>query len=935
MTAPSAPYPSDTTLPTAPVRIDPAALRPRLSLDGEWFFQFGDEPTRTITVPRPWESFRHELRNRAGTAVYERSFHIPASFVGRRTLLCFGAVDYLTEVWVNDVPVGTHEGGYTPFEFDITEAIRGYGEEVTQTLRVRVTDSTPEQDAVLPDGSSLAFAEIPHGKQSWYTSVGGIWQSVVLEARSSMHIRRATIVPNIDAATASLELTLQGLPDGAVDCNVQVTVTAPEGAGIVAPFHLRIAPEAIWSGETATLRHTFAVRQSLHWSPDTPYLYHAVVVLECNGSVADAIEVRFGMRKIETRQGLVWLNNAPLFLAGALDQDFYPQTIYTPPSEAFLRDQFVKAKEMGLNLMRCHIKVPDPAYLRLCDEIGLLVWYEIPNGARLSPAFRDRAQRTLQAMWERDGNHPCIGIVSLINESWGIDLKEEEQRRWLRDTYVWAKALLPSWLVVDNSPCVPNFHVASDLDDYHVYFSIPDHAKNYAHWVQEFVRREIGSYSSHGDAEFGGDEPIVLSEFGNWGLPRIDNILKAEGAEPYWFHTGSGATRPEGALQRFEEQGLNRVYADYNALSDASQEQQWLSLKWEIEEMRRHSEMAGYVITEFTDIDWECNGLLDMGRNPKVYHSRLKDLQAQDILIPRLSPRTSFWAGQTAVLSVTCSCFSGRSVLGGVVHWHVDGVAELHGKVAVRDDGERGASNVGSYEIATMLITAPPVAAPEKRTIHLELRDEAGGLVARTTQDIVFVPAPLQTWESGLTVWLHDPKMPVSGLADLLAHKGICVVTASEEAEFGLVTQWDATVADFVQGGGRVVLLVADADGIAAECGLDLQVRDRNENGWWGDWCSSRIWFVPQSFPSLPDTARFGFEYQPAIPKYVLTGATSEETLSGLFVGWLQNPASLVVHQTLGQGELVATTFDLLPSIGSDPIATLMLQDLLALLQRS
>src|SRR5579871_2092600 len=125
-------------------------FRPSVLLDGTWNFQFADEAPQTIQVPAPWESQRHDLCNRAGTAVYERTFTLPESFAGQRALLRFGAVDYYTEVWVNNVLVGTHEGGYTPFQFFIEGALSEFDPQARHTLRVRVTDSTVRQDAILP-----------------------------------------------------------------------------------------------------------------------------------------------------------------------------------------------------------------------------------------------------------------------------------------------------------------------------------------------------------------------------------------------------------------------------------------------------------------------------------------------------------------------------------------------------------------------------------------------------------------------------------------------------------------------------------------------------------------------------------------------------------------------------------------------------------------
>lgn len=911
----------------------PDGLRPVVSLNGEWTFQFGDESPQSIQVPCPWEAERPDLHNRAGTAIYERTFTVPKSFESRRVVLCFESVDYFAEVWVNGILVGMHEGGYTPFQFPIEQALHGYGPDAVHTVLVRVTDSTVDQDAVLPNGRTLLFAEIPHGKQSWYTSVGGIWRDVRIEARSQISIARAAFYPNVEAGSATVRLALEGVPQTLEPgWQVRLCLDAPTGAGRVTSVTLPVDPAARRLGDLLCLETQIDVPGALLWSPETPYLYHTLTTVECDGEVVDAISDRFGMRRIEARDGRVWLNGKPIVLMGALDQAFYPRTIYTAPSEGYLRDQFLKAKTMGLNLMRCHIMVPDTAYLRLCDELGLLVWYEIPNGARLSEEFRARARQTLEDMWWRDANHPSTAIVSLINESWGIDLNDGEQRRWLAATYRWAKELAPQWLVVDNSACIPNFHVVSDLDDYHVYFNIPDQAEDFTEWIHAFAGREAGTFTGYGDAEYRRNEPLLISEFGNWGLPHIDNILAAEGGEPYWFKTGDGAVRPARVLERFTAQRLDRVFKDYNTLADASQEQEWLSLKWEIEEMRLHPQVAGYVITEFTDINWECNGLLDMARNEKVFFHRLADIQQPDIIIPRLSPRAAFWEGESAALSVHFSCFSGRPVVGGTLSWSVDACRELSGEEPVRLVGQLESEPAfGSYQIAQVWITAPHVAQPEKTTIRLTLKDAKGEVVARNAQNIVFVPAARRTVGKGKTVWLYDPFGSAIGLSSLLTGMGFRIVTQPEPGAIGLVTRWDPTVSGFLHGGGTAILVATHTKSITIASGLGVRLLERNTNGWWGDWCTSKIWFVPELFPSIPDTVRFDFEFQPIVPERVITGPVAENIAAGLFVGWLHNPASIVARLPIGKGNLVATTFELLPHVGSDPIATLVFSDLIAM----
>ena len=175
---------------------------------------------------------------------------------------------------------------------------------------------------------------------------------------------------------------------------------------------------------------------------------------------ATTIEDTFGFRTIETRDGRFYLNGEPLYLRGALDQDYYPDTICTVPSVEFLEDQFRKAKELGLNCLRCHIKAADPRYYEVADRMGLLVWTELPNGGMSTERSRGRKEKLLKGIVDRDCNHPSIVIWTIINENWGVDLVHDaDHRDWLKRTFAWLKAYDPTRLVVDNSPLAPSFHV--------------------------------------------------------------------------------------------------------------------------------------------------------------------------------------------------------------------------------------------------------------------------------------------------------------------------------------------------------------------------------------------------------------------------------------------------------------------------------------------
>ena len=195
-------------------------------------------------------------------------------------------------------------------------------------------------------------------------------------------------------------------------------------------------------------------------------------------------------------------------------------------------------------------------------------------------------------MTMRDWNRPSIVIQTLINEAWGIDMKQADQRAGLLKWFEEARPRLQPLgrLLVDNSPCCENFHLKTDIDDYHQYYSIPDNADRWDKWVADFASRPAWAFSAHGDAVRTRQEPLVVSEFGNWGLPELPAEL------PWWFardFDGRAITRPAGLFDRFHGLGFDRVFNDYPTLARETQWRQFYSLKHEIESMRRHASDSG------------------------------------------------------------------------------------------------------------------------------------------------------------------------------------------------------------------------------------------------------------------------------------------------------------------------------------------------------
>ena len=422
----------------------------RLSLDGTWEFLHvsddrpsGPASVRAINVPAPWQAQFADLRMRAGIGIYRRLIDIPAEWLTDHVWLRFGAVFHNSRVWVNGALVGANEGGFLPFSFDVTQHLRPGENEI----KVRV-DSPTDNPAEFPDSP---FAEIPFGKQSWYGPLSGIWQPVHLERRIPDHVKQARIVPKRETGeVAGVAVFASPLAEAT---DLRIEVFDPADASLLV-FTVTAMPGA------ASMPFEFRVGEVRSWSPEAPNLYRVRIEMLRRGASLDALEERFGFRTIETRDGKLYLNGEPLYLRGALDQDYYPDTICTVPSVEFLEDQFRKAKELGLNCLRCHIKAADPRYYEVADRIGMLIWTELPNGGMATERSRGRKERLLKGIVDRDGNHPSIIIWTIINENWGVDLVHDaDHREWLKQTFAWLKGYDPTRLVVDNSPLAPSFHV--------------------------------------------------------------------------------------------------------------------------------------------------------------------------------------------------------------------------------------------------------------------------------------------------------------------------------------------------------------------------------------------------------------------------------------------------------------------------------------------
>lgn len=882
--------------------------RQQFALDGDWLFwpdetasltpaTLSADTARSIAVPGPWQAQFDDLRDYSGPGWYRRSVDVPAAWAGLRVILGFGAADYLAEVWVNGIEVGQHEGGYLPFELDITDAARP-GENV---LVVRVTDP-PE-----------LLAEIPHGKQSWYGPLSGLWQSVWVESRPAQHILNVRLTPDAAAGVVSVDVATSH-PLSSTD-RVQVSIVLPDGAPVA-------------DGQSAGADLALSIADPQLWDVDTPNLYTATITLD-SATGHDTVVDTFGFRTVETRQGRIWLNGRPLYLRGALDQDYYPDLICTPPSEAYIENQFRQARAMGLNCLRIHIKIGDPRYYAAADRVGLLIWTELPNWGHLTEASAKRGRETIAGMIDRDWNHPSIIVWNIINEAWGTELSiNSDHRAWLADLFERVKELDPTRLVVDNSACFDNAHVKSDLDDFHFYAAMPEGAERWDAWVEELANRPPWLYAPEYQANREHGAPLIVSEFGNWGLPDIGPLLEQYGGEPWWFESaydwGGGDVYAHGAERRLRDLHLDKVFGDFTGLARAAQEAQFEGLRYEIEAMRLRPQISGYVITEFTDVHWESNGLLDMLRRPKVHFQRLAEINADTMIIPRTT-RRSWRSGEAAIVDLNLAHSGAEALHGATLTWALTG-----DQVTIESGAEKNLSldSFGVVKLPPLELAMPAVAFPSPVILDLIAADNTGKQIAHTSLPLIIFPPA--TTPPGTVVCTDEI------LAAALTRGG-CETVAETSLDVPWVTAtFDDSHRRFAQEGGKVLFLAETPDALQTSVPR-LSLAARQGTPWSGDWASSLSWYRRDLWAgALPGDGLLGFAFSTVLPQTVISSVQSldfrEEVVAGLFVGWLRRPAGLVQKRPLGRGTLLVSTLRLVDALGHDPLADYLLREHLLLL---
>jgi hypothetical protein len=561
------------------------------SLDGPWEFFPGDHAldhldsvaAESIRVPGVWEA--QGWLDLDGVAWYRRRFALD-DIAGHWTLR-FDAVMDQAEVWLNGARLGGHDQPFTPFELDPTPALRA-GE---NTLAVRVVDPA------LGDPDHVRMA---HGKQGWanhvfpsrpslYMTYGGIWQGVSLRRHGPVVIDDVFVNGDPDDLLVSTEVTNRS----SVAQEVRVGVRT---LGMVAE-----AAAELGAGETRRLDLAFGATTAGRWSPERPVLHEAVVDLHADGAGSDLREARFGLRTVRMEGKRMLINGVPYRMKSALVQGFRADGLYAEGSWQQIVDEVVKAKAMGFNTLRLHIKAFDPAYLDVCDELGMLLHCDIPVAEPIAheemggdSLLTRRCVAAAREQVRRDRNHPSIVLWSAMNE---ICDGQREARQW-PGYEQFARALYDTVTGEDPTrPVIENDWIEPDPDEV---FQSPILT---AHWYGRLHRDYLDKIEQSSQRFAGEDRPLFVTEYGDWGLPD----MPAMDQPPFWdsrqVYAGALAgTLWPGSIARFIVETQR-----YQGISDRLQTEVW----------RRHDHIGGYCLTELTDVPQELNGVLDLHRNPK------------------------------------------------------------------------------------------------------------------------------------------------------------------------------------------------------------------------------------------------------------------------------------------------------------------------------
>jgi beta-galactosidase len=897
--------------------------------------QFPVDRAEKISVPGIWNTTHPGIDS---TAFYQTHFTVPANWQGKTIELVFEGVSYITSVWVNGKYVGSHEGAYTPFRFDVTDQLRSSGK---NTLAVRVS-SLSKTRAV--DG--LKLKEAPVAKQAWYFPFGGIWGNVHLEALPKLACQSVRITPDLHQELVHVDLMLQNTLPVTHQANVKLSVKDPANQQVAVQTTLVSIPPG------ASL-YTFQVPLPYPhlWSCQDPALYHLTTeVIDPLSQQLDVHETCFGMREFTTRDGQFYLNGDLIYLRGILLQPDYPISVVMPPDKTMIEREMRLVKEGGFNLLRVHLRPAAPGLLDLADEMGILVYAESSMGwLKDSPRMLQHGMREVEALIRRDYNHPSIVFWGVYNENPpaantnGLELcsyaRSLDTSRVVIHNSGGSLAIDQDFGWIDRAWVIPSFETNTQKAiDIHLYLGCYPTSSVY-HWLQtvgtnihqssDLSPQGLGSAAifSEFDRElhtFRGK--VFVSEIGCGAFNDMDKTADGFKGWENLLDARIAIHFRDSIYQGFEQRGLNKVFGSPQRLFEQSQEMQSRGISRQVEAILTNPQVSGYIVTQSADLSWELEaGILDMWRNPKPAFHAIKRLNQPHCLITApqtysVLPGSSIWTDCSLVNQVALQ--GNAQIMLTVQNQSGDEVTHQTIKPEKSVGLHRLAriqltfGDIGSYRVSTRLIRGKEVLSETIEIIHSLTKVNWDGYRGKVA-----------LWGSSPSLFsgaeftnFFQPARPVDS-----ADQVICISQPSEPT----VEQW-GDILKAVERGCKVIVGALNLEDKVAvnalsQAGITLEVLPG-----YGSWIGCHHW-LPQTdlTEGLPTSGGLAAEvFTDTLPRYILAELGGTVLAGSIRSTQHPDPPKEIVWRsdieqvTYGKGKLIFCQYRIFDQAYAHPVAS-------------
>jgi len=937
-----------------------------VSLDGTWEIIFDPENAgrdadwhknevfsahnakRNITVPSCWEEIEKDYE---GVAFYRRKFKVPANWEGKVVHLNFDAVNFFSEVWINDQAAGYHEGGYTPFKLCIDKMLKP-GEE--NVLILRVTGPILMQNKTIDGVGKMETTQ-------WRGAIaGGIWQPVELIATDRMHIKDVFIEPKISNNTAAFHMELEHAGVKSTPAQIEVAIRSVISEKIVARMNktLNIKPgikELSWM---------LNIPNAKYWSPDDPYLYRADISVAYDGRISDSWSSRFGMREFTIRNKRFYLNGKPIYLKATFFEGLYPIKLAYPDSREMAMREIKLAKEAGFNMIRPWRKPPPKMWLDLCDEIGVMTvgsmaieCMDFPFESARLPGW---AENEIRESVLRDRNRTCVVQWELFNE-----LKRPVLIQLLHPMSMLARKLDPTRMILDESG-----GWAQGASMFLPYESEPTKFNDIHDYPGPFVNDEIytkllltGSKTHEQMREMGLKDRLpgknvipglmsFFSELGYGSLPDlVDNNKRFELignpiVPPAVYHRRLADEH----IQALKESGFDKIYPNLKQLCLDEQQIHGAANKRMIEAVRCNPAVKGYCIHALVAGDWIIGaGLLDLWRNPKTYvYEGTKAANQPRIISIRMLPR-NVYSEQGTKIEIT-----GINELAGIKGYLKIEIISDDGRSVFTKEANvnmtSGIAKIFNENLDTSSLKGT-------YTLKAQITADDGSKITENKYDFdVFTAEQLTVPKKRIAVL--DPS---NSLKPFLERKGIAFEEFGAATDRSLAVFVSRTYAktkdqgslfgelrEFIKSGGTAVYFQAGGTyvkwGTPGKAPPLLPVSLRLKRGL-GHWMGHPRFVKDHPlFDGLPSDCIMGQVYENVWPQHSLMDVEGETLAGTIGIDWFPDydldrrhyygPGDVwwgsdMAVAPVGKGKCILSQFRIVDNLGTDPVADKILFNLI------